>query len=211
MVSLIAFALFTTTTFEATDDVWVYEHAQDQTSDEFVRVWGSGGVAVEAPGSGGASWSMLKFDLSKLSTNEIKSAKLVLTSFGDVAFLKSDSVKGPIQVRPCPATFEEENFSFAKAADFMPNRDDKSIFGTAVVDPRVDQKDFVVEVDLLAGKGDFKKAVSTALQSPNKLLGLALTSTLDPQEAGDGGIYKFYSRNTKDAQKHPKLVIETAD
>lgn len=191
-------------TLEPTDDVWVYMHAQDQASDPFLRAWGTEGDATGE----GASYSVLKFDLSSIPAGEIISAKLILTSPGDIAFIREDSEKAPLQIRMATAQFEEENFSFGSVDKIKPSGKAEAIFATGVVIPSADQKDFKVEINLLSKEGKFIAELTKSTKTANKNFGLALTSTLDPAQAGDGGIYKFYSRNNQDAEKRPKLVIE---
>ena len=205
MLSLLAsIVLDQTLTIEPSDDVWVYVHAQDQSSDPYLRAWGTEGDSVGP----GASFSVLKFDLSTLPEGQIISAKLVLTSPGEIGYIKEDSEKSPIQVRIAPSKFEEENFSFATADSVRPASGEGSIFGSTAVTPSADQKDFKVEINLMPKSSKFLTSVSEVTKTPNKLIGLALTSVLDPAQAGEGGIYKFYSRNNSDETKRPKLVFQ---
>ena len=194
----------------ASDDIWIYPHASDQVSDAFLRCWGSNGFAVSDPESSDAatSWSCLKFDLSTIkTTGEIKSAKLVLYMVAGIELTKEDTKKWPLQARAVTTRFEEETFTFDLAKTVMPKGDKESVFGEASPEPNSDENPTKVEIDLMKGPAKFGKWYEECLATPNKLVGLAITSTLDPQEAGDGQIYKFHSRNG-DKKLVPTLVIE---
>lgn len=207
---LIALAALASSTFtvEPTDDVWVYMHAAPQSSDPYLRAWGIDGrdLALEREDVTATSWSTLKFDLSKAPTGTLKFAKLVLTAPAELDLPKEETEKTPLNVRPAPVTFEEETFTFGDAEKVFPTRGPEAIFGKASPVPTLDGKDFKIEIDLLQGKG-FKEYLAKSLATPNKLLGLALTSALDPAAAGDGAIYKVYSRNAE-PEKRPKLTLE---
>lgn len=209
MLSSLAFLLASATvTIEPSDDIWVYQHAQAQSADPFLRAWGIEGrdLADEGEGVTATSWSVMKFDLTKLPKGTITGAKLVLTAPGDVGYIADETKETPIFVRSAPAKFEEESFQFADAETVFPPRSKSPIFGKASPIPSADQNDFKVEIDLMGKESKFAEEVKKALATPNNLLGLALTSGMDPQTAGDGAIYKFYSRNAEET-KRPKLIL----
>src|SRR5262245_33379160 len=65
------------------DDIWVYEHAQDPQKDEFLRAWGANGRSIPIPGDDPASssWSILKWDLTGFKNNaKVLEAQLVLSA-----------------------------------------------------------------------------------------------------------------------------------
>lgn len=194
----------------ASDDIWIYPHASDQVSDAFLRCWGANGFAVSDPESsdGSTSWSCLKFDLSGLKDpGELKSAKLVVYMIAGVGLSAEDTKKWPVQARPSTTKFEEETFTFDLAKSVLPKGDKESVFGETSPEPGSDGNPTKVEIDLMKGPAKFGKWYEESMGTPNKLIGLALTSTLDPQEAGEGQIYKFHSRNGE-KKLVPVLVLE---
>lgn len=211
MITALAFlAINQTMEIVPTDDIWVYPHAADQTSDEYIRCWGSNGIAVTEPsiGGSGASWTAMKFDISKTPADaEIASAYLVLWVPGDAGYSSEDAKKLPIQIRPLKPEFEEEGYSFAQAKSIMPSIDDKVIFGTGSPVIPGSGEPFSFKTDLLKGPNSFAKAWKEARSTSRKEIAFALTSTMDPEQAGEGGIYKFYSRSAEEKYR-PKLVIE---
>jgi len=194
---------------KASDDVWVYQFAQDQASDEALRVWGAedGSVADAEGGDLAFSWSMLSFDVSKVE-GELKSAKLVLFHFPEAGFTASESKQMPVEVRSAPSNFEEETWDYGMHPKFVPTAGESAIFGTGWGTPSKDETPFEFTVDLMAGPADFKKALQAAREDDRKLLGLSLTSKMRTPEGGESRVYKFYSR-TNDTAYQPKLVIET--
>jgi hypothetical protein len=189
-----------------TDDVWVYSHASDQVADPFLRVWGSNGESItgttdDTP----ASWSLLSFDLSKLSSGaKLKSAKLVLYQTAKPTFSYEDSVIAPVEVRPVKSGFKEKDWSIADAEDYRPESADNAVYGTAAVKPTGDDQPVRVEVDLMHGKRDFSLALSKAMQG-DKRLGLALSSRIEI--GASRKTYKFYSRAAEEKLR-PRLVLD---
>ncbi|MGE0000789.1 MAG: DNRLRE domain-containing protein [Fimbriimonadaceae bacterium] len=194
---------------KASDDVWVYHFAQDQASDEALRVWGAheGSVAAADGGDLAFSWSMLSFDVSKVE-GEVKSAKLVLFHFAEAGFTASESKEMPVEVRSAASSFEEETWDYSMHPKFVPEAGASAVFGTGWGTPSKDDNPFQFTVDLLAGPGDFRTALETAREGGKKMLGLSLTSKMRTPEGGESRVYKFYSR-TNDTEFQPKLVIET--
>lgn len=194
---------------KASDDVWVYQFAQDQASDEALRVWGAQEASVgDATGGDLAfSWSMVKFDVSKIE-GEVRSAKLILYHFAEAGFTASESEQMPVEVRSAPVEFEEETWEYGMHPKFVPGPAAADVFGTGWGTPSKDETPFEFSVDLLAGPADFRKALAKALESEKKLLGLSLTSRMRTPEGGESRVYKFYSR-TNDTQYQPKLVVST--
>ncbi len=209
MFASLALLSLATFTLEPSDDVWVYQHAQSQASDPFLRACGVDGrdLAIEGEDVTATSWSVLKFDLATAPKGTLKSAKLVLPAPGDLDLLKEETEKHPILVRPAPVAFEEETFQFGNAEKVFPDRKAEAVFGSAPATSTLSGQDFKIEIDLFKGKGGFKAYYDKAQATPNKLLGLALTSVLNPETAGDGAIYKVYSRNAEPARR-PKLILE---
>lgn len=190
---------------EASDDVWVYSFAQDQAGDEFLRAWGAPEGAVSAPGEGMAfSYSLLKFELPE-GLAAPRSAKLVVTHVADAKFTAEESKASPLECRLAPPGFEEETWEYGMHPQFLPEAGGKAVLGTGWGAPGGD-KPFAIEIDLMAGPKPFADALKDALARPGRTLALALTTTLRPDEAGDGRLYKLYSRHNESALR-PKLVL----
>ncbi|MDK3157654.1 hypothetical protein QPK87_13860 [Kamptonema cortianum] len=187
------------------DDVWVYPHSSDQVGDHYLRCWGSGGqsVADVSRGAASVSWSCLKFDLSGIE-GSIKSAKLVLWLPHPRGFTPDQAKEAPIEVRLVSSKFEEETFTFDDAKDVMPGRDVASILGMLSPDLPDDEKSLSISIPL--NKDGAMKRLNE-LAKGDKVFAVALTSKIDPETAGEGGIYKFFSRNGP-APTRPKLILE---
>lgn len=191
-------------TIDASDDVWVYQFAEDQTTDQYMRVWSSDGNAVGDSFSGqmSASYSCVKFDISKVDVAKITGAKLVLTSVGTSTFTLEDSKKHPIEARALTSEWNEANWAYENAEKVHPSKDNKTIFGTGYGAPGANEDPFIIEIDLMKGPAVLKGA----LKSESKAISFALTTTLSPEGQGEGYVYKFFSRSNDDAKK-PKLVL----
>lgn len=208
-VALLASALTSVqeTTLEPSDDVWVYQFAEDQTQDPYLRIWSSDGQAVGDSFEGHLSFSYsgLKFDVSKVE-GTVKSAKLVLTHAEGASYSEADSKSNPIEVRTLPSDWNEANWQYEKATKIHPVKDPATIFGTGFGDPAGGDKEFTITIDLMAGPGNFGSALEAARTSTTKTLAVSLTSKLSPEGQGEGFVYKFFSRNN-DPAKRPKLVL----
>ncbi len=210
MVSALALALAvgaTPVVIEPTDDVWVYQFAQDQTSDPYLRAWGADGRAVGEVGADhmGFSYSLLKFTVPK-DLPEVGKATLRLVHTAEPGFDAETAKANPVEARPATSGFDEANWEAVMAKTCHPVADDGTVFGTGWAYPGDAEKPFAVEVDLLAGPNDFRKALAAAAESPNRTLVLALTTRLSPEGAGESSIYKFYSRHN-DPDLRPRLTI----
>lgn len=204
-LAVAAFAGTQEVVVEPSDDVWVYSFAQDQTSDEYLRVWGSETGAVEAPGEAlSFSYSLLKFPAPKAG-GRLVSAELVLHHVAEAKFEAADSKAAPLEARPAPAGFEEETWDYGMHPKFLPPADPASIYGTGWGAPSADEKPFVIKVGLLEGPNDFAAALKTAAETGSPIA-IALTSKLRPDEAGDGKLYKLYSR-ANEASLRPRLLL----
>lgn len=204
MLAAIAVLALAPLELPAVADAWVYSHAGDPANDLYVRCWGGdeGAVGtVDATGSN-FSYSLLKFDASSVQ-GEIASAKLVLWHAPKPAFSAEESKESPLEARSVKGTFDERNWSFAKAATALPNKGETGLYGEAVVVPGQESESAKVEIDLLPGKGGFAKSVQGQREFT-----IALTSRLNPESAGQGKFYKLFSRHSEKAEMRPKLVIQ---
>ncbi len=194
---------------EPTDDVWVYQYAQDQAADPFLRAWGSseeGAVGKNFTDHMGFSYSCLKFELPKPPEKmHLKGAKLVLLHAGDPGWDPADAKKHPLEARALPVRFEEESWTYETAAKVHPSDDPNTIYGTGYAAPP-DDKSFPIEIDLMTGKGDFGSDYKKAVADPDRVICIALTTSLVPDGAGENTIYKLFSRNNS-PELRPKLLL----
>ncbi|MBS1723370.1 MAG: hypothetical protein JSS66_10500 [Armatimonadetes bacterium] len=211
LASLLLLASFTQpreVTLEPTDDVWVYQFAEDQANDPFLRVWGDeqGAVGKSFEGHLTFSYSCLKFEIPAGTTGPLTGAKLVLTHAPEPGWDSKDAEKNPLEARSLTTEWEEENWTYEQAAKIHPSADANTIYGSGWSPAPSTDQTFKIEIDLLKGKGGFSASFEKAASSPSRLIGIALTSTLSPQEAGENGIYKLYSKSNEPALR-PKLVL----
>lgn len=206
ITALTLLAAAQTITLNPTDDVWVYKFAADQTSDPFLRCWGTDSKSVADPDAGEAgSWSVMKFDISKLPTTKLTSATLDLYFVPNPNIDEALGKKYPIEVRTVSSKFEEENFSLDQAASIKPTLD--SLIATNPVTLYSNAEGpSKVTINLLAKQGSFEKILAEAQKSQSKELAFALTSALTPDEAGESLIYKFYSTNSEKSTR-PTLTL----
>lgn len=212
--SLLLFTLFSQPkeiTIEPTDDVWVYQFAEDQSADEFLRVWSTDGQAVGeiTEGHMSFSYSCLKFDVSKFEGMKLMGAKLVMTHVGKANFAANDSKKYPLEVRSLKGDWNEKSWQYENSAKVHPDKDEKTIFGTGFGGPTPNEEPFKIEVDLMSGASTFAKAFDEGVKSASHSLALSLTSKFSPQDQ-EGFVYKMYSRSN-DVVKRPKLILTFED
>lgn len=187
-----------------TDDVWVYPHASDPQKDGYLRVWGTGGLAVASDPTQADeySYSYLKFDLAKLpKTAVLKSVVLTLTHTADPTWQASDAKASPLEARQLGKDFTEKSWEYGLGKTIFPGGKKEDVFGSFAPAKFEAGQPIKFELDLLKG--------------PNKLLlssggsfNLALTSTLDPSAIGNRAVYKFYSKDYDKVEYRPKLVIQ---
>ena len=208
-----AFALvltFGTATLTPTDDVWVYPHASDQIDSEFLRSWGGEGRAVLPGGeqTGAYSYSCLKFSLKSVP-KDAKLTKAVLRLTHDVAATwdEAQSKAAPLEVRALTTKFDERSWEFSMASKVAPSASDETIYGSASGKPSADGNPFVIEIDLLKGPGKFAAVFATAIGETDPTVAFAITTKMDPQEAGESTMYKFYSKSAKEGWR-PQLVLD---
>lgn len=194
---------------QPSDDVWVYPHASDASTDEYLRIWGAGGKATaEDAEAGGISYSYIKWDLTGLPKDtKITQAKIVLTHIPDPEFTLTDAKSNPVQVRGLVGNFSEKTWRFDNSSSVKPESEDKNVFGDGSPTEVPMGKEFQIHVDLLKGPGDFRAYFEKALKGAKPELALALTSAIDPAELGQAGVYKVYSRNARNTKFRPILML----
>ncbi len=204
LCALLLAATVGTYSLTPTDDVWTYPHAVDQTSDPYLRVWGSGDEAVGVLDDSEITFcmSLLRFDLSKVTepAATLKKATLVLYHEIDPGFTRAESKANPLQARLVDADIDERNWTFYDGESHMPEGGKDAILGEAAAVPSVDGKPFRIEIDLLAGKADLRKGMAG-----QKAIAFALTTRMAPQGV-EGPLYKFFSRSAE-KKLRPQLVL----
>ncbi len=189
-----------------TDDIWVYPRAEDQDSDDYLRVWGANGasVASSAEESEEFGYALLRFNLADAPKNKVlKSATLVLTHIPKPAFSLAVAKENPLEVRPVPGGFAEKSWSYDQLSKFMPNAGKSAAFGKGAPEAVDELKEFPIRIDLMRGPGSFAKYLDAAREGG--ALSLALASTLSPDE----GVYKVFSKDgPKEFRPILRLTLE---
>jgi hypothetical protein len=203
MTALLLAALLAPQTLYATDDVWVYPHATDQVDDPSLLAWGDGVDSVGDPSSSMFSYSIVRFDVSGVSgdVTKLKKATLLLFHDADAGFSAGDSKAAPLEARLVDAAFDEKKWMYNDYSKHFPEAGEKSLLGRASPAPGTDGKPFKVEIDLLSGKADFRKALSG-----KKAVAIALSTRMAP--SGEGGPYYRILSRSNDKALQPRLVLE---
>lgn len=191
-----------TFTLMPTDDIWVYPHATDPAGDPFLRVWGVDGDAVPSSAEDADSFSMgyLKFSLAAIPKGlELASAKLVVHQLPPAGYTLEDAKAAPLEARLLSPKFAEKGWSSEVLATVLPKQDD--LLGQASPDA-IDGSTITISIDLMNDPARLKKALEESE------IGIALTSTINAADLGRAAIYKIYSREEKDSNLVPKLVLE---
>jgi len=191
-------------------DIWVYANASDPGADEYLRVWGieGRGAPNDAIDAQEMSFAYLKWDLSTLPAGKkLTKATLTVTNIPNPGYTLEQAKAAPLQARPIGTSFDEKSWTYDMLGKLLPSKDADQIYGTGAPAALTPDKTNPIEIDLLKGPGDFAKAVAGALSSSEKSIGLALTSSIDMASLGRTGIYKLYSRNTKEETLRPQLTL----
>lgn len=196
------------------DDAWVYPHAGDPQTDEYLRVWGQseGAVPADMGDRDNYSFAYLRFDIERCPTDKkLEAAELVLTHIPNPSFKVEDTKNAPLEVRPVIGTFTEKTWNYDLGAKVVPGPKKQDIFGTGSAKEISEGLPFEISVDLMKGPNSFGVYLSKALAEKDKTLCLALTSSLDPSVLGRTGIYKFYSKDHKENPKRRPMLRLTFD
>jgi hypothetical protein len=193
----------------ASEDVWVYPNSSDPGADETFKIWGIEGKAV-APKPDQAEnfgYGYLKFDFSAAPAGKkLVSAFMVLKPVAKMTVDKN-AKDYPLEVRPLVGKFAEKTFEHGMTSSVYPG---DSIYGTGVVAPVVgstDEKDLEIRVDLMAKKSQFAEMFGKSAKG-DKVMFFALTSKYDAAELGRDGIYRIYTRDRKEENMKPKIVLK---
>jgi hypothetical protein len=187
----------------------VYVHAGDPTGDEFLRVWGSEGVAAPEGDGGTADFSFgfLKLDVSGIPAGKPTKAVLVLFSSAPPAFDSDDLHQTPLEARELRGEFSAATWGGNTASPGS----SKTVFGKAVLVGELQKsKPTELDIDLLKGPSDFAAFLAKAETSRDHSLYLALTSAIKPssQSGAFSGLYKLYSATHQDKEHRPVLKLE---
>ncbi len=194
-------------TVTVSEDVWVYPNASDPGADETFKVWGVGGKAVAPTPAEAESfgYGYLKFNLPEVpESKKLTGAWMVLKP---AASMKVDvnAKDYPLEVRPLIGKFEEKTWTYDKSATVYP---DNSVFGTGVVAPPDGLSEIgalEIRIDLMGKKSKFAEAFVKVGKNP---MYFALTSKYDASESGREGIYRIYTKDRKEGDVKPKLVLK---
>jgi hypothetical protein len=192
-----------------TDDVWVYQCAEDQASDPLLRAWGSeeGALGSTFEGHLPFSYSCLKFQLPPVDSNsKLASATLLLTHAPEPGWDPVQAEKNPLQARALTSEWEEENWTYETAAKVHPGKDKTAVYGAGFSKP-AGEEPFTISIPLTEGESRFLADFDKAQAQSSRYLGIALTTTLRPE--GENSTYKVYSRNNE-AKLRPVLVLTFA-
>ncbi len=196
------------------NDAWIYAHAGDPQTDEFLRVWGQEDAAVPADPNDrdNFSYSYLSFDLERCPTDKkLEAAELILTHVADPGFKLDDTKKAPVQVRPLVGTFTEKGWNYDLGAKVYPAPKKEDVFGEGSPAEIPQGQPFEVSINLLKGPNSFKVYLGKAIEGKEKTLFLSITSKIDPSQIGRAGIYKFFSKDHKENAKRRPLLRLTFD
>ena len=196
-------------TIIASEDVWVYPNSSDPGADETFKIWGIEGKAVAAKPEDAESfgYGYLKFDFASVPAGKkLVSAFMVLKPVAKMTVDKN-AKDYPLEVRPLVGKFAEKTFEHGLTATVYPG---DSIFGTGVVAPvagSTEVKELEIRVDLMAKKSTFAEMFRKAAKG-DKAMFFALTSKYDAAELGRDGIYRIYTRDRKEENMKPRIVLK---
>lgn len=196
-------------TILSSEDIWVYPNAGEAGTDETFKVWGVDGksVAEKPTESENFGYGYLKFVLPAVPEGKkLVSALMVLKPSGSMKVDKNAN-NYPLEVRPLVGKFDEKKWTYEMSSTVYPG---ENIFGTGVVAPvegSTEATNLEIRVDLLAKKSKFLDAFAKASNAKEPMY-FALTSKYDAGEMGREGIYRIYTRDRKEGDVKPKLVLK---
>jgi len=192
-----------------TADIWVYANASEPGSDEYLRIWGleGRGAPADAGDAQEMSFAYMKWDLSSIpSDKKLTKATLTLTNIANPGYTLDQAKAAPLQARPVGIAFEEKTWTYDMLGKLLPDKEPEHIFGTGYPATLTPDKTNTIVIDLLKGPGDFRTALGSALK--DKSIALALTSGIDMASLGRTGIYKLFSKDSKEEAARPTLTLD---
>lgn len=199
LTALVCLIVGPTWTATPSDDVWVYPHASTPGGEPFLRVWGSGTLAIDAtiPPGDEFSYGYLQFNLKDAPAGELVSAELTVWNVANEAFKPEVMKEWPLEVFGLKGKFREDTFSFGDAT-------------VGPIEPRlgkgvgtVEKDGIKITINLLDEKGTFNALWKKSRDAGS--LGLGLASTMSPVESRSM-IYKINSKEGAEAVR-PSLKL----
>jgi hypothetical protein len=178
----------------ATDDVWVYTHAADQSSDPFLRAWGG------PDGQLSGSVSVMRFAIPEKAVGA-PLVTLVLHLDAGLEISSADAKAEPIEIRLAKGDVNETTWSYSQAAEVMPASGDEAIIGKGW--PETDDFDQHRPVRIRLDQNAAFKAKWASLKAGDSI-SLAITTKMQP-EGAQGAFYRFASRNSATEGRRPYL------
>jgi hypothetical protein len=191
--AMLSAALLLAATIKAmpTDDVWLYQHAQSQASDPYLRAWGGAGGPLEG------SMSVLRFTPSAEMLGPGR-VELVLHLDKGLEIGTADGKAEPLEVRLATGSISEADWSYEMASEVK--------VGAAVIGkggPETDDFDEARPIRIRLDESEAFQKAWAALQPGQPIL-LALTTKMQPAGV-EGGYYRVYSRNAASDELKPRL------
>jgi hypothetical protein len=206
-LSIVCLRMDDPVTVIASDDVWVYPNAPEPGTDEVFRVWGVGGKATAEKPTEAESfgYGYLRFELPAVPDGKkLVGAWMVLKPTGTMKVDKN-AKDYPLEVRPLVGKFAEKTFEYGMTSSVYPG--DK-IYGKGIVaqvEGSADAGNLEIRVNLMDPKNPlFAEAYA---KSSNPMF-FALTSKYDASENGREGIYRIYTKDKKEAELKPRIVLK---
>ncbi len=134
-------------TITASESVWVYSRASDPGGDQFLRIWGAGGMATPEGKGEGEDWSYgyLNWDVSSLPEKTPKSVTLTLYNINPAGFGDADSAKAaPLEARPLVGSFKSKGWDYLFSIKNHPDLA-KTVFGSGAPKAWGDSKDPIAD------------------------------------------------------------------
>ena len=218
MISLAAALIYSTLTTRIEDtvtvtvseDVWVYANAPDPASDETFKVWGVGGKAVAPSPTEAESfgYGYLKFELPAVPEGKkLVGAWMVLKPAGSMK-VDVNAKDYPLEARPLVGTFSEKSWTYDMSAKVFPG---DSIYGkglVAQVEGSTDANNLEIRINLLDNKDNLFGVNLDKATKAKASMYFALTSKYDASELGREGIYRIYTKDRKEGDVKPKIVVK---
>lgn len=189
-----------------TDDIWVYDLAQDPAYDPIIRTWGDGVDSYNKEGyPPGSNWShgYFAFDLTSIGDQPIIVTKAEFRVRMRAATYTLDAaLSNPLEIRRLAGGWSEASWDYWGS---NPNPG-ATAYGIADLSNYSTTGEWNASIDLLAGGQAFSNDLNAALAGDQKLHFASTSSIL---VAGQGGApYRFYSKDWVIESSRPWLYLE---
>ncbi|MDW8107629.1 MAG: hypothetical protein RMK45_09135 [Armatimonadota bacterium] len=181
---------------QPTDDVWVYSFAFNPGTTPVLRAWGDGVTSVsdQAPPGESHSYTYAKWTLAGVRAGviyQVLSAQITVVQTQPPGYTRESGEQNPLEARDLSSTnWSEATWQFNNAATVVPGN---ILFGEGTMENY--RLDAPFSIPIIINVAQFEPYFNAAISQNNGVLGLALTSRLNPEGAGAQNIYRFYSRN----------------